>query len=83
MAVWMVRAGRYGEQESLALDKNLAVIGWEELPDLASPKSCEELKKLRLKAYGRQTDHQPTAEHLARSAFRKLGLPRLAGQERP
>jgi restriction system protein len=32
--VWLVRAGRFGAQEALALEKHLAVIGWEEMPDL-------------------------------------------------
>ncbi len=36
MTVWLVRAGRYGERETLALEKGLTVIGWEELPDLSS-----------------------------------------------
>jgi hypothetical protein len=36
MAVWLVRAGRRGEQEQSALDHNLVTIGWNELPDLSS-----------------------------------------------
>ena len=36
MTVWLVRAGRYGERETLALEKGLSVIGWEELPDLSA-----------------------------------------------
>ena len=36
MAVWVVRAGREGEREEVALGQNLAVIGWEELPDLSN-----------------------------------------------
>jgi restriction system protein len=39
MHVWMIRAGRYGAQEALALDKGLAVIGWEEMPDLSQATS--------------------------------------------
>jgi restriction system protein len=34
MAVWMVRAGKTGERENLALEENLAVIGWEAMPNL-------------------------------------------------
>ena len=35
MAVWLVRAGRHGEQEQVALDNNVVAIGWNELPDLS------------------------------------------------
>ena len=35
MAVWLVRAGRNGERESFALEENLAVIGFDDLPDLS------------------------------------------------
>lgn len=35
MALWMVRAGRSGEREQYALDNKVAVIGWDELPDLS------------------------------------------------
>lgn len=35
MAVWVVRAGRYGEQEGFAIDNNVAVIGWDEVDDLS------------------------------------------------
>lgn len=35
MTVWLVRAGRSGEREDLALREGLAVIGWDELPDLS------------------------------------------------
>jgi restriction system protein len=36
MAVWLLRPGRESRWESLALEHNVAVIGWEELPDLSS-----------------------------------------------
>lgn len=37
MAVWLVRAGRYGgEDEHVALERNLAVVGWEDLGDLSN-----------------------------------------------
>jgi restriction system protein len=42
----MVRAGRSGEREDFALSEGLAVIGWEELPDLSTIDSREELKAL-------------------------------------
>ena len=46
MKVWMVRAGKYGEREELALENGLAVIGWDELPDLSKDKSREAIREL-------------------------------------
>jgi len=39
MAVWMVRAGRHGEQENIALGKGLAVVGWDEMSDMSGVNS--------------------------------------------
>jgi restriction system protein len=46
MAVWLVRAGRSGEREDFALKDGLAVIGWDELPDLSGVSSREEIAEL-------------------------------------
>lgn len=46
MAVWMVRAGRHGERENLALENGIAVIGWQDLADLSKVKSKDELRKI-------------------------------------
>jgi len=46
MTVWLVRAGRHGVQESLALEKGLSVVGWDELPDLAGVTSREAQEEL-------------------------------------
>lgn len=46
MTVWLVRAGRSGERESLALEQGLSIIGWEELPDLSGVASREALAEL-------------------------------------
>lgn len=46
MTLWLVRAGRYGEREQFAIEKNLAILGWEELPDLSIIKTREELANL-------------------------------------
>ena len=35
MALWLVRAGKRGEQEEFALNNRVAVIGWDDLPDLS------------------------------------------------
>ncbi len=51
MSLWLVRAGRYGEQEESALQHNVAAIGWDDLTDLSSIKSKEELKDLYERVY--------------------------------
>lgn len=51
MAIWLVRAGKHGEREDLALDQGFATIGWEELPDMANLKKREELAKLLKENY--------------------------------
>ena len=47
----MVRAGARGEQESFALENNVAVIGWAELPDLSQVESWEQLIHLLERTY--------------------------------
>jgi len=44
MAVWVVRAGRYGQRENFALENGFVMVGWEGLSDL-SKLDLEELKK--------------------------------------
>lgn len=51
MALWLVRAGKHGEWESLALEKGFAVIGWRDLLDLSAVKTREELYDLLEKTY--------------------------------
>jgi restriction system protein len=51
MTVWVVRSGRYGERETLALDNGVAVIGWEELPDLSTLKLREDLRVLLSRSF--------------------------------
>lgn len=43
MTLWLVRSGKYGEREALALDNGFAVIGWDAMPDLALLKVREDL----------------------------------------
>jgi restriction system protein len=45
MPLWLVRAGRHGEQEQYSLEHNLVGIGWSELDFDLSPLSRDELKK--------------------------------------
>jgi len=34
MTVWLVRAGAQGENEQFAIDHNIAVADWDEVPTL-------------------------------------------------
>lgn len=60
MAVWLVRAGRWGEQEQTALDEGLVTIGWNELPDLSGIKS-----RAALNALYREKNPHPVGERLS------------------
>lgn len=51
MTLWKVQAGKYGEREQFAIEKNLAVIGWEEVPDLSKLKTRDELTDLLSETY--------------------------------
>jgi restriction system protein len=51
MSIWLVRAGQHGEQEDAVLEKGTAIIGWEELRDLSSVKTREELTLLMKDTY--------------------------------
>jgi restriction system protein len=55
MALWMVRAGRNGEQEEGALEHGVVAIGWNELPDLSSIRSRDELRALYEEYYPTET----------------------------
>jgi restriction system protein len=48
---WLVRAGRRGENEMLALDAGLVVVGWSQLPDLGGTTSRAELAELLRETY--------------------------------
>lgn len=54
MAVWLIRAGKHGEDEAVALDKGLAIIGWREMPGVSGVSSYEEMK-------AKQAEHYPNA----------------------
>jgi restriction system protein len=51
LALWMVRAGKHGEQEQRAIEKGFVTIGWNELPSLSSVESKKELERLYRKTY--------------------------------
>lgn len=43
MALWMVRAGRHGEREEFALENNIVVVGWGNLPNFSAFESRGDL----------------------------------------
>ncbi|MHB9036589.1 MAG: restriction endonuclease [Armatimonadota bacterium] len=51
MTVWLVRAGKNGENESLALEQGLSVIGWSDIPDMSGIATREELETLCRERY--------------------------------
>lgn len=56
MSLWLVRAGRHGEQEDYALEKNMAVVGWNEVPDLSNIHDRKELASLLKKTFPGEKD---------------------------
>lgn len=51
MSLWLVRAGRHGEQEQGALEHSVVTIGWNEFSDLSNIKTRDELFELYGKVY--------------------------------
>jgi restriction system protein len=51
MTLWIVRSGKFGEREAFALDNGLAVIGWEELPDLSKVQTRADLQAMLAEMY--------------------------------
>ena len=46
MALWLVRAGRHGEQEQAVLKNSRVAIGWNELPNLLGVSTREKLRAI-------------------------------------
>jgi len=44
MAVWLMRAGKHGEDEDAAIESGQAIIGWKEMPDVSGVPTYEEMK---------------------------------------
>ena len=51
MTLWLDRAGSHGEQEAVALEEKIAVVGWDRLPDLGQVQTKEELQAILQKTY--------------------------------
>jgi len=54
MTLWLVRAGRHGEQEQGAYDNSVVTIGWDPLPDLSKITEKSELEHLFVETHGPQ-----------------------------
>ncbi len=50
--VWLIRAGREGRYEELALDQDVSLIGWSELGDIDPEASRDDLKAAIEQSYG-------------------------------
>lgn len=57
MPVWVARAGRAGEGEQFALDKDVVVAGWDEVPDLSAIAGRGEILILLAEAYPDEADN--------------------------
>ena len=60
MPLWVVRAGKYGEQEETAVTKHLVCHAWNELPDYFAL-TKDELRKLYEETYPSETEKQVTS----------------------
>ena len=51
MPVWVVRGGKHGQREVIALEKGFLSVGWSLLPDLSKIKTKDQLSELYIKHY--------------------------------
>jgi restriction system protein len=58
MPLWVVRAGKHGEQEEAAVKEGLVCHAWNELPDYSACHSKHELRALYVEAYPHETERQ-------------------------
>lgn len=58
MSVWLVRAGRNGEQQEDALERGIVAIGWNELSDLSGVTSREQLRNIFESTYLNATTNE-------------------------
>lgn len=65
--VWVIRAGRHGEDEAAALEQGLAIVDFHEFTDLTTYPSLEGLASAYLKA--RPNDPPKRAENYARQLW--------------
>jgi len=51
VAFWVVRAGRYGEREDVALEQNIVTGGWLAMPDLTNIQAKPDIERIFREAY--------------------------------
>src|SRR5213593_1782377 len=56
MSLWLVRGGKFGEQEALALEQGLACIGFYEVPDLRQTASREGIAEILRQTYPQDSE---------------------------
>jgi restriction system protein len=56
MSLWVVRAGKHGEQEETAVKENLVCHAWNDLPDYSHCQTKEELRTLYKKHYPHESE---------------------------
>jgi MoxR-like ATPase len=60
--VWLIRAGREGQQEQLALDESVALIGWSELGEVNPSLTREDLKRMIRERTGETRSHSLSSQ---------------------
>jgi restriction system protein len=58
MSLWVVRAGRHGDQEETAIKEHLVCHAWNELPDYSAYRTKDELRPVYAAAYPRDSEKQ-------------------------
>lgn len=58
MSLWVVRAGRHGDQEETAVKENVICHGWNELPDYGRCRTKDELRRLYEQTYPHASEKQ-------------------------
>jgi restriction system protein len=58
MSLWVVRAGRHGEQQETALNAGVVCHAWDQLPNYSSYKTKEELRRFYEKKYPEESPKQ-------------------------
>ena len=58
MSLWVVRAGKHGEQEEAAVNEQVVCHAWNELPDYSNLVTKDELGVLYRKTYPQESEKQ-------------------------
>ncbi len=61
MSLWVVRAGRHGEQEETAIKDHLVCHAWNELPDYSAYRTKDDLRVLYKATYPGESEKQVIA----------------------